>query len=158
MGKRLVDIDESWLEAAQAELGTVTIRATVNEALRLAGAPRNEGVRHALAILGNMPIARSQRRVAITHLADTSVLTRLSSSSVRGILEPLVRVGVVGRAGISDLEIGFSARSADEWDELAAALEVMALIPIGAEHFVRARQVQRLLAANGLRGRKIRIY
>jgi Arc/MetJ family transcription regulator len=52
MSKRLVDIDESSLEAAQAELGTATIKATVNEALRLAGAPRNESVRHAFEVLG----------------------------------------------------------------------------------------------------------
>jgi hypothetical protein len=61
----------------------------------------------------------------------------------------------VGRAVISDLEIGFSARSVEEWDELTAALEVLAPIPLAAEPFVRARQVQRLLAAKGLRGRKI---
>lgn len=93
--------------------------------------------------------------MAITHLADTSVLTRFGSLSVRQILEPLVQLGAVGRAGISDLEIGFSARSSEEWDELTMALDVMALIPTTAEHFFRARQVQRLLAAKGLRGRKI---
>ena len=56
---------------------------------------------------------------------------------------------------MSDLEIGFSARSVDEWDALASALEVMALVPITAQHFLRARQVQRLLVEKGLRGRKI---
>jgi predicted nucleic acid-binding protein len=79
----------------------------------------------------------------------------LGSLSVQKILEPLVQVGAVGRAGISDLEIGFSARSGEEWDELTMALEVMTLVPTTAEHFFRARQVQRLLAAKGLRGRKI---
>ncbi|MHB8191327.1 MAG: PIN domain-containing protein [Ferrimicrobium sp.] len=93
--------------------------------------------------------------MAITHLVDTSVLTRISSLSVRQVLEPLVQLGAVGRAGISDLEIGFSARNGEEWDELTMALDVMALIPITAEHFFRARQVQRILAAKGLRGRKI---
>jgi Arc/MetJ family transcription regulator len=53
MSKRLVDIDEALLEAAQAELETPTIRATVNEALRLVGAKRNEGVRHAFEVLGS---------------------------------------------------------------------------------------------------------
>lgn len=52
MSKRLVDIDEVSLKAAQAELGTKTIRATVNEALRLAGAHRNESVRRSLDALG----------------------------------------------------------------------------------------------------------
>jgi len=56
---------------------------------------------------------------------------------------------------MSDLEIGFSARSVDECDALASALEVMALVPITAQHFSRARQVQRLLVEKGLRGRKI---
>ena len=93
--------------------------------------------------------------MAVTHLADTSVLTRLGSPSVREILEPLVQVGAVGRAGMSDLEIGFSVRNGEEWDALILALEVMVLIPITVEHFSRARQVQRLLAAKGLHGRKI---
>ena len=93
--------------------------------------------------------------MAVTHLADTSVLTRLGSPSVREILEPLFQVGAVGRTGMSDLEIGFSPRNGEEWDALTMALEVMALIPITVEHFSRARQVQRLLAAKGLRGRKI---
>ena len=53
MGKRLIDIDEPSLQAARAELGTATIKATVNEALRLAGVRRNEGVRHAFDVLGN---------------------------------------------------------------------------------------------------------
>jgi len=56
---------------------------------------------------------------------------------------------------MSDLEIGFSARSVDECEALASALEVMALVPITAQHFLRARQVQRLLVEKGLRGRKI---
>ena len=56
---------------------------------------------------------------------------------------------------MSDLEIGFSARNVDEWDALAMALEVMDLVPITAQHFPRARQVQRLLAEKGLRGRKV---
>jgi Arc/MetJ family transcription regulator len=56
MSKRLVDIDDASLEAAQAELGTATIKATVNEALRLAGVLRNEKVRQALAVLGNAPL------------------------------------------------------------------------------------------------------
>lgn len=56
---------------------------------------------------------------------------------------------------MSDLEIGFSARSVDEWDALAIALDVMALVPITDRHFTRARQVQRLLVEKGLRGRKV---
>jgi predicted nucleic acid-binding protein len=93
--------------------------------------------------------------VALTHLIDTSVLTRLGRSTVRAALEPLAAGGQVGRAGISDLEIGFSARNLREWTRLAAALAVFPLIETDATHLRRARQVQRLLASRGLRGRKV---
>ena len=56
--------------------------------------------------------------MALTHLVDTSVLTRLGESTVRAVIEPLAAVGRVGRPGISDLEVGYSARSAREWDEM----------------------------------------
>lgn len=44
MAKHLVDIDEQTLGAARAELGTTTLKDTVNEALRRAAAPRDERV------------------------------------------------------------------------------------------------------------------
>jgi Arc/MetJ family transcription regulator len=52
MAKHLVDIDESALAAAQAELGTTNMKETVNEALRRASAPRNVRVHEALDRLG----------------------------------------------------------------------------------------------------------
>jgi predicted nucleic acid-binding protein len=93
--------------------------------------------------------------VALTHLVDTSVLTRLGHTAVRTAVEPLVTGGQVGRAGISDLEVGFSARNLAEWTRLAAALAAFPLIETDAAHLRRARQVQRLLAIRGLRGRKV---
>jgi predicted nucleic acid-binding protein len=93
--------------------------------------------------------------VALTHLVDTSVLTRLGEPAVRAALEPLTATGSVARAGISDLEIGFSARSAREWDSLQEALSSFGLVETDATHLRRARQVQRLLAAKSQRGRKI---
>jgi Arc/MetJ family transcription regulator len=56
VGKRLIDIDESSLVAAQAELGTPTIKATVNEALRLAGGRRKESVQYAFQTLADAPL------------------------------------------------------------------------------------------------------
>lgn len=44
MGKHLVDIDEAQLGAAKAELGTSTIKATVNAALKLAVSDREDRV------------------------------------------------------------------------------------------------------------------
>ena len=54
--KRLIDIDDTWLEVAQAELGTPTIKATVNEALRLAGGRREERVSYAFQTLADAPL------------------------------------------------------------------------------------------------------
>jgi len=63
--------------------------------------------------------------------------------------------GELARAGIGDLEIGFSARSALECDRLAEALGVFELVQSTADHVRRARLVQRLLAATHQRGRKV---
>jgi predicted nucleic acid-binding protein len=93
--------------------------------------------------------------VALTHLVDTSVLKRLSEPSVREIVEPLVDAGSLARATISDLEVGYSARNGREWDALLGALDVFVSIDSSADHFARAKQVERLLATRSQRGRKI---
>jgi predicted nucleic acid-binding protein len=93
--------------------------------------------------------------VALSHLVDTSVLNRLSNDAVRAVIEPMAQAGRLARAGISDLEVCYSARSAREWDELAEALNVFELVETTTDHVRRARQVQRLLAAKHQRGRKI---
>ncbi len=93
--------------------------------------------------------------MALTHIVDTSVLTRLRRAEVRAIVEPLATAGHLARTGICDLEIGYSARTAREWDELHDSLEQFSLIETSAEHVRRARNVQRALAARSQRGRKI---
>jgi len=50
--KHLVDIDEAALTAAQAELGTTSMKDTVNEALRRASMRRSDRVQKALDRLG----------------------------------------------------------------------------------------------------------
>lgn len=52
MVKHLVDIDEAALTAAQAELGTTSMKDTVNEALRRASMRRSDRVQKALDRLG----------------------------------------------------------------------------------------------------------
>ena len=52
MAKHLIDVDEDRLGAARAELGTSTIKDTVNEALRLAVADREGRITAALDVLG----------------------------------------------------------------------------------------------------------
>lgn len=89
------------------------------------------------------------------YLLDTSVVKRLRDSRVREVVEPLARRGQLARSTICDLEVGFSARNAAEWDQLTAALEAFARVETTAGHVHRALQVQRLLAERSQRGRKI---
>lgn len=51
MTKRLVDIDDRALRAAQAKLGTATIKDTVNESLRLAAEQRRQAIADAFDVL-----------------------------------------------------------------------------------------------------------
>lgn len=51
MAKHLVDLDEETLGAARAELGTRTIKDTVNEALRRASSQRERRVAGSLDVL-----------------------------------------------------------------------------------------------------------
>ena len=51
MAKHLVDIDDEALGAARAELGTETIKETVNEALRRVSRRHSKAVTHALDVL-----------------------------------------------------------------------------------------------------------
>lgn len=93
--------------------------------------------------------------MALTHLVDTSVLTRLRHSTIRDVVEPQASAGQLARAAISDLEVGYSARSAAEWYELMKALEFLELVETTTGHVRRARQVQRMLAAKHQRGGKV---
>jgi len=67
----------------------------------------------------------------------------------------MAAAGEAARAGVTDLEVGYSARSAKEWDQLAASLGAFELVETTSDHVRRARQVQRLLAAKHQRGRKL---
>jgi predicted nucleic acid-binding protein len=93
--------------------------------------------------------------MALTHLVDTSVLTRIAQPQVQSALEPLMWGGSVARAGISDLEIGFSARHAAEWDRMSGAINSFPLVETTKAHVRRALQVQRLLIERDLRGPRI---
>jgi hypothetical protein len=93
--------------------------------------------------------------VALTHLVDTSVISRLSEPAVRALVDPLTDAGQVGRAGITDLEVGYGSRNAREWDQDIADLSVFRLVETTAEHIQRSRQVQRLLASRSQRDRKV---
>ena len=57
--KHLIDLDEVALEGARAALGTATIKATVNEALRRAASEsgREAGITASLDTLALLPLA-----------------------------------------------------------------------------------------------------
>lgn len=93
--------------------------------------------------------------MALKYLVDTSVLKRLGSPAVRQVVEPLAVAGQLGRPRICDLEVGFSARTSKEWDELVGALDAFEPVETTASHLRRSLQVQRLLADRSQRGRKI---
>mgnify|MGYP003388644866 CR=1 FL=1 len=93
--------------------------------------------------------------MGLNAIIDTSVATRLGNARVREHLADAVAHGRIGRTTVTDLEIGFSARSGPEWEAFAAALEVFPLIQIDQADFHLALDVQHRLATQGLRGRKI---
>lgn len=74
---------------------------------------------------------------------------------MRAVVDPLVHDGRIGRAGITDLEVGYGSRNAREWDQDMADLSVFELVETTDEHLRRARQVERLLASRSQRGRKV---
>lgn len=93
--------------------------------------------------------------MALSLILDTSVLKRLGRPEVRSVVEPLAAAGRLGRPSICDLEVGYSARNADEWDRLVGALDAFDRVETTTAHLRRALQVQRLLAQRSQRGRKI---
>lgn len=57
MAKHLIDLDEDALRDARSQLGTTTIKDTVNEALRRATGGRERQVREALDALAGADLA-----------------------------------------------------------------------------------------------------
>jgi predicted nucleic acid-binding protein len=90
-----------------------------------------------------------------THLAETSVLTRLSVAAVRGALQPFIDAVALARCTLTDLELGFSASSASDWDRLQSVLTTLTPVEVTPAVISRAKNVQRMLAVGGLKGRKV---
>ena len=61
MSKHLVDIDERALRAARAELGTDTIKETVNQALRRAGAEHRRAIKERLDTLARADLVSREQ-------------------------------------------------------------------------------------------------
>lgn len=83
-------------------------------------------------------------------LVDKSVLARLSQPQVNAAVWPRIRAGLVGVSICTELEMGYSARSAADYDETRLKL-VNELLTVGLSYRAeaRAREVQVRLIARG---------
>lgn len=88
------------------------------------------------------------------YLVDTSVLTRLHNAAVAAAVEVLDDVRYSPVVG---LEYRFQASNEREWDTLSVVLDGFDRAEWGDADgvFRRADEVQRLLAADGLKGRRV---
>lgn len=94
--------------------------------------------------------------MALTHLVDTSVLARTAKNdAVQTVVRQLMAAASLARCTMSDLEVGASARNTDEWDNLLRANRTLPAVDVESGDVARAGGVQRALAADGLRGRKL---
>lgn len=93
--------------------------------------------------------------MAMSYLVDASVIYRMRNDRMRAIVRTYSDTNSIFRASITDLEYGYSARNAAEWDLLSETLSVFGFLEVEPRHFKRALQVQRILSAKSQRGRKI---
>jgi predicted nucleic acid-binding protein len=86
----------------------------------------------------------------VTFLADKSALARLADPRVAPILGPLIARGLVAMCAVVQLEVGHSARSADELERLLADhAAIYPWVEVPAHAWRRAQEVQVALAARG---------
>ncbi len=85
-----------------------------------------------------------------THLADTSALARLRHSPVASVLGPMIEAGLIGTCGVIEFELGWAARTADEFDEVRADRQAgYEWLATHDEDWHRALQVQAELWRRG---------
>jgi predicted nucleic acid-binding protein len=80
--------------------------------------------------------------VSVRWLVDKSALARLGKPTVAAVLTPRIDAGQVGCCVVTDLEVGFSARSVPDDDAVLALLErlVPIMMPLRAEQIARTTQ------------------
>jgi predicted nucleic acid-binding protein len=82
---------------------------------------------------------------------DKSAFARLHHQVIATVLNPLIRAGHVARCGIFELEVLFSARSAQDIELTRNDLsQALPLAETTQHDFERAAAVMQLLAENGL--------
>lgn len=76
-------------------------------------------------------------------LADKSALWRVDHDAVAEVLEPRIQRGLVGVSIVTELEVGFSARSVDDHEQRQSAVMSRVLhVGMSARAESRAREVQ----------------
>ena len=83
------------------------------------------------------------------YLADKSALARMHRTEVAGRLGPLLVDGHVATCPIIDLEVLYSARSYDDYEQILAERRALASFPITETVTDRALDVQHGLARRG---------
>ena len=84
------------------------------------------------------------------YLADTSAFSRLDRPQVAAVLAPLVARSQVALCAPVAFELGFTARSATDHDEIMSRVDAFESAPTTEGDHRRALKLQRLLADRGL--------
>jgi len=85
------------------------------------------------------------------YVIDTSAWARIGTrASVRQAMDERARTGVLALAPPVALEVGYSARSAEEWDVVQGAFADLVVLPISGRTYEIARDLQRDLWHHGL--------
>jgi predicted nucleic acid-binding protein len=87
--------------------------------------------------------------MSIRWLIDKSVLARAGKPHVARVLAPRIDGGLIAVSVVTELEVGFSARSTSDHDDILGLLDrlVRMVLPVRAEQI--ARDTQRRLVERG---------
>lgn len=84
-----------------------------------------------------------------SYLADKSALARMTHASVAERLAPLIVGGQVATCAVIDLEVLYSARSLDDYEQVLAQRTALPTLPMTQAVASRAIDVQHMLARRG---------
>ncbi len=87
--------------------------------------------------------------MSVRWLIDKSALARAGKPQVARVLTPRIDGGLIAVSVVTELEVGFSARSKNDHDDILELLDrlVRIVLPVRAEQF--ARDTQRRLVERG---------
>ncbi|MFN7961306.1 MAG: PIN domain nuclease [Thermoanaerobaculia bacterium] len=89
-------------------------------------------------------------KVRARFLIDTSALARMPVPAVREVLAPLLESGEAATCSVIDLEVLYSARNSEDYEEIRHRRALAYTpVPVGEETLARALEVQRELARRG---------